>query len=149
MSYSIDALSDNCYPDTTVLINKYDIRDEQRLADVETLIVSAKTVQLEITPIQGQFDFEHYKAVHRILFGDLYDWAGQVRTVSLSKKETHFCPAEQIEEHAIAIFGRLRQQHFFRIIHFPLLYRNLLISIVLLINFILFGKEMVGLNVLF
>ena len=27
MAYSIDPIQDNCYPDTTVLINKLDIRD--------------------------------------------------------------------------------------------------------------------------
>lgn len=28
MAYSIDPLSANCYPGTTILINKFDIRDE-------------------------------------------------------------------------------------------------------------------------
>ena len=29
MGYSIDPISDNCYPGTTVLINKLDIRNEK------------------------------------------------------------------------------------------------------------------------
>ena len=35
MGYSIDPISDNCYPGTSVLINKFDIRDEAKLNEVE------------------------------------------------------------------------------------------------------------------
>ena len=97
MSYSIDALTDNCYPGTSVLINKFDINDDEQLQKVEALVVSAKIAQLEQFPITGIFDFSHYKAIHRELFCDLYDWAGQVRTVDFSKKGTHFCPASDID----------------------------------------------------
>ena len=53
MAYRIDSISDNCYPDTTVLINKYDVRDEQQFVEVETLVVSARAAQLEKAPIKG------------------------------------------------------------------------------------------------
>ena len=39
MAYSIDAIQDDCYPDSTVLINKLDIRDEAILADAELAAV--------------------------------------------------------------------------------------------------------------
>lgn len=54
------------------------------------------------------FNFEHYKAVHWYLFGDLYHWAGQIRTVNLAKKGTHFCPTEKIEERGNLIFEQLQ-----------------------------------------
>ncbi|MEG0778685.1 MAG: Fic family protein [Oscillospiraceae bacterium] len=114
MSYSIDALTDNCYPGTSVLINKFDINDDEQLQKVEALVVSAKIAQLEQFPITGIFDFSHYKAIHRELFCDLYDWAGLVRTVDFSKKGTHFCPASDIENRARLIFGRLKEQDFFQ-----------------------------------
>lgn len=65
-----------------------------------TYINAAK---LEDTPIEGAFDFDHYKAIHRFLFSDLYDWAGEVRTVNISKKGTQFTPAENIEHRAALI----------------------------------------------
>ena len=42
MSYSIDAITDNCYKGTTCLINKLDIRDEKQLDIVESQITVAK-----------------------------------------------------------------------------------------------------------
>ena len=60
------------------------------------------------------FDFAHYKAVHRFLFADLYDWAGQVRTVNISKKGTNFCPAKDVEKQADLIFKRLQDRKYLR-----------------------------------
>ena len=47
-----------------------------------------------------------------IIFSDLYDWAGQVRTVNISKKGTNFCPAENIERQAELILDRLKEQNY-------------------------------------
>ena len=104
MSYTLDPLQANCYPGTTVLINKLDIRDEWVLSQVEADLTKLRISQWELNPLADTFDFAHYKAVHTYLFGDLYDWAGQIRTVNLSKKGTNFCLADQIESRAAAIF---------------------------------------------
>ena len=109
MAYSLKPLSDGCYPETAVLINKLNIRDGQKLTQVEADITKLRIAQWEMRPLVGTFDFEHYKAIHRYMFGDLYDWAGQVRTVNLAKKRTHFCPIEEIESRGKRIFDRLRQ----------------------------------------
>ena len=113
MSYSIDALTDNCYEGTTCLINKFDIRDEKQLAKVEGDITFAKATLLENDPISDEFNFEHYKAIHRFLFEDIYDWAGQLRTVNISKKGTYFCPADKLEDKADKCFKRLRENELF------------------------------------
>ena len=114
MAYSIDPISANCYPDTTVLINKFDIHDEATLNEVEGTLTAAKSAQWLNAPEKDTFDFEHYKAIHHFLFADLYDWAGQVRDVNISKKGTAFCPAEKINEQASKIFSYLREQNFLR-----------------------------------
>ena len=114
MGYSIDPISANCYPGTTVLINKLDIRDEDTLNEAEAMATYINAAKLEDTPIEGTFDFEHYKAIHRFLFSDLYDWAGEVRTVNISKKGTQFTPAENIEHQAELIFKRLKEFNCFK-----------------------------------
>ena len=114
MAYSIDPVSADCYPDTSVLINKFDIRDEGKLNEIEGVISSARSAEWLIAPQAETFDFDHYKAIHRFMFSDLYDWAGTVRTVDISKKGTLFTPAADIEEQATRIFGRLRKRTFFR-----------------------------------
>lgn len=114
MSYSMEPLRDGCYPGTAVLVNKLNIRDDWRLAQAEADITKLRIAQWELQPLVDTFDFAHYKAIHAHLFGDPYHWAGQVRTVNLSKKGTRFCLAQEIECRAELIFARLRQIDFLR-----------------------------------
>lgn len=107
MSYSIEATTADCYPGTTCLINKLGIQDDAVLKETEAAIVLGKASLLDQQPIEGDFDFEHYKRIHRFLFCDLYDWAGQVRTINISKKGTSFVLVSEIEVCAEACFDRL------------------------------------------
>lgn len=114
MAYSIDPISTDCYPGTSVLINKFDIRDEEKLNEIESVISSARYAEWLNAPQAATFDFKHYKAIHRFLFSDLYDWAGSVRTVDISKKGTLFTPVKDIEKQASLIFMRLWKHNFFK-----------------------------------
>ena len=114
MAYSIDPIQANCYPGTTVLVNKLHIHDEAALQEAEALATYVNASKLEQCPLEGVFDFAHYKAIHQFLFSDLYDWAGQIRTVNISKKGTDFCPAGEIEPQAKLIFDRLKEQNYFK-----------------------------------
>ncbi len=114
MGYSIDPISANCYPNTTVLINKFDIRDGEKLNEVESVLTSARYAEWLNAPKAATFDFEHYKAIHQFLFSDLYDWAGQIRTVNISKKGTMFTPVENIESQAELIFKLLKEHNYFK-----------------------------------
>ena len=114
MGYSIDPISANCYPGTNILVNKFDIRDEEKLNEIESVLSSARYAQWESAPQCASFDFCHYKAIHRFLFSDLYDWAGEVRTVNISKKGTRFTPADYIETQAELIFKRLKKLNYFK-----------------------------------
>ena len=107
MAYSLNPSSADCYEGTTCLVNKLDIRDEKRLSEIESQITFAKAALLEQNPIEGSFDFEHFKKIHEFLLCDLYDWAGKVRTVGISKKRTKFLDAESVEQAAIKCFGKI------------------------------------------
>ena len=52
------------------------------------------------------------------MFDDLYEWAGKIRTVDISKKGTRFTPAKDIEKVAELCFGRLKKQKFFKNLDF-------------------------------
>lgn len=114
MGYSINPITNDCYEGTTCLINKLGIKDEKVLKQVEGNITFAKWAELETNPISFKFDFDHYKAIHKYLFEDLYDWAGTIRKIDISKKGTNFVPASDIENVAKGIFGRLQKENFFR-----------------------------------
>ena len=113
MPYQGSALTADCYDGTVCLINKFNIRDEKKLAMMEADITLAKTMELVKNPIQGNFDFTHYKAIHKFLFEDLFDWAGQIRTVDMSKKGTRFVKAAEIEPLAESCFNRFKKNNFF------------------------------------
>ena len=112
MAYSLNPSSDNCYEGTTCLVNKLGIRDEKKLAEIEAGITFAKAVMLEETPIDDDFGFEHFKKIHDFLLCDLYEWAGQVRTVDISKKRTKFLDAASIESIGTKCFAKVKEGYF-------------------------------------
>lgn len=73
------------YPGTNVLKNKMNITDHDELKQKEAEISFEKLVELYENPIQGSFDKEHLKAIHKYIFGELYDWAGEYRYVDMIK----------------------------------------------------------------
>lgn len=81
---------------------------------VESQITVAKISILQQNPIGGNFDFDHYKAIHKFIFEDLYDWAGIPRVVNISKKGTSFVAAKNIDEIATACFEHFKNQNYFK-----------------------------------
>lgn len=114
MAYDLDPIQNHCYPGTTVLINKFGIRQQQKLDEVEALIVSAKIVEYEMSPFLDPFSFDYYKRLHAFLFDQLYDWAGKLRDVDMSKQHTRFCPSKEIEELADRMFARAAGMDYFQ-----------------------------------
>ncbi len=118
MSYSIDALTSDCYEGTTCLINKFNIKDENILKDLETTITFGKITQYSLNPLFNSFDVNHYKAIHKFIFDDIYSWAGEYRTVDISKNGTSFARAESIDELMSKCFDRLNQNNCFKNLNF-------------------------------
>src|SRR6266852_2552487 len=78
-----DAVSDSyCYPGTTVLKNRANLRTQVDL----DLFEEEATAQRFTEPLpSGQLDVRHYCGIQRHLFQDVYTWAGTFRTVRISK----------------------------------------------------------------
>ncbi len=55
---------------------------------------------------------------NKYLFEDLYEWAGKIRTVDISKKGTIFISAENIESTTNACFNRLKNNNCFKNLDF-------------------------------
>ena len=72
------------YPGTS-LRNLRAIRDPIVLAQFEAESTIWRIAQLIATPLPGLFDPGHLKAIHKHIFQDVYSWAGQFRTVNISK----------------------------------------------------------------
>ena len=107
--YSIEASTDSCYPDTTVLVNKLNLHTQEQLTQAEALLVTSCSAKLEKTLAFEDVDFDYYKNLHKQMFGDLYDWAGTVRSVNISKKGTVFCDCKEVEQLGILKLKRLKK----------------------------------------
>lgn len=81
---------------TNTLKNKLGITDKDELKMREAEITFEKLVDLYEKPIKGSFDKEHWKAIHKYLFEDIYDWAGEYRYVNM-RKETDFTEFHNID----------------------------------------------------
>jgi len=68
-----------CYPRTNILRNKFDIQDEDGLKTAETRVAAVALFVLEDEPLQGPINEQRLKDTHRMIFGDIYDWAGSYR----------------------------------------------------------------------
>ena len=114
MAYSIESTQDGCYPGTTVLINKLDLRDQTALDQAERISVTLHAAELEATTYTEPFTFDFYCSLHRDLFQDLYDWAGELRTINLSKKGTNFYHTDELLQYGEAKFQYLASEHDFQ-----------------------------------
>jgi len=74
------------YPDSAVLRNLLDIHDEDALNLAEAELSRANMMLLYE---QGFSDFssQGLQAIHKTLFGDVYDWAGEFRLINIQKRE--------------------------------------------------------------
>lgn len=84
------------YPGTSVLRNLLDHRTPQALDVAEYRLTYIARVELDDSPIVGRFDFARLKETHRRLFQDIYEWAGQPRTVEINKGGSQFHPSPYI-----------------------------------------------------
>lgn len=73
-----------------VLHNLLGIDDSSALASAEADITSARLIGLDRRRLPGEYDLGHLREFHRFIFGDIYDWAGELRTVDITKRDT-FC----------------------------------------------------------
>ena len=76
------------------------ITDSAELARVEEQISKKKAAWLfesgrldELTP----GSFEALSEIHRVLFGEIYDFAGSIRTVNIAKGDFRFAPVMYLE----------------------------------------------------
>lgn len=73
------------YKDVDVLENKLGIKDENELNDIERNITASKLMRIDT--VKGDFDYDHYKNIHKFIFGDIFEWAGKERSVEVHKSE--------------------------------------------------------------
>ncbi|EMT4819989.1 Fic family protein [Neisseria gonorrhoeae] len=67
-------------------------------------------------PITGNFDLAHLQTIHRELFGNVYDWAGKIRRVDISKGNTRFANFAFIENESRKLLEKLKNENYLRVL---------------------------------
>jgi len=99
------------YPGTLILRNKLGIKDAVAFEKAERLIVTES--QTEGVPT-GDFDLAHLQAIHRHLFQNWYDWAGEIRTVEIKKGGHQFMFRQYIENGMADVHRRITAADYFK-----------------------------------
>lgn len=97
-------------PATGVLKNRFGIADEATLEATEASLVAVRSYELAQRPLAGSFDLAHLQNIHRYLFGDVYEWAGQLRTIDIAKGGNAFAHHGYIVAAAEPIFAALARE---------------------------------------
>jgi cell filamentation protein len=62
--------------------------------------------------LQGSFDLAHLCKIHSYLFQDVYEWAGEVRSVDIIGGDSRFCNVRQIQSYSHTIFSALATEKY-------------------------------------
>lgn len=100
------------------LENKLNITDSAELARVEEKISKIKALELFENGLLDTFEigtFAGLQNIHSYLFSDIYDFAGNMRTVNISKGNFRFAPVMYLQA-ALASIDEMPQSTFDEII---------------------------------
>ena len=100
-----------CYPDSNVLKNKLNIRDNKLLKTAEEEITLIKQMELLKNPIKGNFSKAHLMNIHKFIFEDIYPFAGKIRREQISKADTMFYPPDLIDRELDKLFTKIKEKN--------------------------------------
>ena len=83
-----------------ILANRLNITDSAELACDEERISKKKAVQLFDNNFLDSFPagkFDTLQAIHKYLYEDVFDFAGEIRTVNLAKGNFRFAPSMYLQ----------------------------------------------------
>lgn len=101
-----------------VLQNKLGITNSVELAHEEELLTKRRALELYDNELLGTFEvgtFDRLAKIHGYLFQDVYDFAGEMRTVNIAKGGFRFAPSIYLSE-ALEAIGKMPQSNFDEII---------------------------------
>ena len=96
------------WPGTKVLRNKLGLRNAKDLEKAEYQVTSDRTRDAhQFPPTRAG-----YQALHRHLFSEVFEWAGELRTVNFTKDGTQFAAARFLDSTLDKVFADLAARHY-------------------------------------
>ena len=95
-------------PRTGILKNVPNLSSEAELASYEAILFQAQMLEA-VRAIKSRkiFSFDDWREVHRLCFADVYEWAGQPRSIRIYKGNTAFAYPENIEAESARYFEQI------------------------------------------
>jgi len=82
-----------------VLRNLPGLTSARVLGELTGALSALRTAEWLDTPLPPVTGSDTLQILHRRLFGDVFGWAGDLRTVNLSRRDVAFCSLPQMEDH--------------------------------------------------
>ena len=111
MSSTPENLDSYLYPGTSVLKNLRGLTDPEQLERFEARRTHQRIAELIDNPLSGEFDLARLKAIHLYIFEHVYEWAGQFRTVNISKGGHLFGLADCLEPSLQQVLTKLTAEN--------------------------------------
>lgn len=102
---------DTIYMVGDVFKNKLNIQSSEQLEIAERELSAFRAESLLLQPLPKQFDLSYLQFIHQTLFGDVYDWAGEIRRIDISKGHTRFANFTFIESESQKLLDKLNREN--------------------------------------
>ncbi|MCH4825950.1 Fic/DOC family protein [Planococcus halocryophilus] len=103
-----------CYPGTDVLINLFDVEDEEKLKELEKVYSLFRLAELRLQKPTDPLDVKSYLAIHQYILQDVYPFAGELRKEMISKGSSSFAHPKHIETQLLKIFNELKAENYLK-----------------------------------
>jgi len=103
-----------CYPGTDVLINLFDVEDEEKLKELEKVYSLFRLAELRLQKPTDPLNVKAYLAIHQYILQDVYPFAGELRQEMISKGSSSFAHPKHIETQLLKIFNELKSENYLK-----------------------------------
>lgn len=101
-----------CILGTTVLRNLAKLQTQSDLDAFEADFTAIRMMECAENPVGGDFDLQHLCRLHQHVFQDVYDWAGELRMVDISKGDSRFANFGLIESYLGGVLAQIKENDF-------------------------------------
>jgi cell filamentation protein len=101
-------------PGSTCLQNLLGLENTADLNEAEKQITLLTLADLAAHPETPTFDLAHLRRIHRRIFDQVYPFAGEIRSMEISKGDHFFLPHALIKSEAAVCFGQLHTENLLR-----------------------------------
>ena len=103
-----------CYPGTDVLVNAFDIRDEDKLKELETVYALYRLSELQLQKPKDPTDLNVLLDIHRCLLQDVYPFVGKLREEMTSKGSSTFAHPKHLAGQLKQLFDELAEEGYLK-----------------------------------